>query len=200
MAVPAMRFANLRGSQMISAQGPLKRIGTLINLILRWLASLLARCSSVSPWDEVPRRIASFLDLAVSGAGLALRSTEGKKTMSLVSKALITAATVFVSNEARRYASALELDDVLRPMGLQRRSSHLGESLLFMGAGVVVGGAAAMILASTTRNDIAEWLSRRAKETVDDAKDAVSQGMDRGDESQGSSAPVNGDGRQSVGV
>ena len=93
--------------------------------------------------------------------------------MSLVSKALITAVTVFVGNEVRRYAGTLELDDLLHPIGLQQRRAHLGESLLFMGAGVFVGGAAAMLLASTTRNDITEWLSRYPKETEEDEKNTV---------------------------
>jgi hypothetical protein len=95
--------------------------------------------------------------------------------MSLSSKALMTVATAFAGNELRRFIGGLEMEDLLHPVGLTRRRSHLGESLLFMSAGIVVGGAAAVIFATSKRTDVIAWLSKAAKESVDEIDAAVDE-------------------------
>lgn len=87
--------------------------------------------------------------------------------MSISSKFLMSVATVLADKDVRSLIGKLEVDDILEPIGLTRRRTHLGESLLFMGVGVVMGGAAAFALASTRKKEVISWLSEKVKASVD---------------------------------
>lgn len=93
--------------------------------------------------------------------------------MSVSSKILMTVATVLADKELRSCISNLEVDDILEPIGLARRRTHLGGSLLFMGTGIVIGGAAAIVLASTRKKEVISWLSKRVKDSVDAVEEVV---------------------------
>ncbi len=91
--------------------------------------------------------------------------TEKEIIMSLPTKALFTVASIVAGHEIKRLMSDLELDDLLRPVGLERRRSHLGGSLLYLSAGVALGGAAVLVFSPSKRRQVAEWLSREPAES-----------------------------------
>lgn len=93
--------------------------------------------------------------------------------MSLISKVLMAAATAFAGEQLRRFVGGLEVDNILQPIGLARRRSHSGESMLFLAAGIVVGGAATVALTSSSRKELIAWLSNVAKKSVDEVVDEV---------------------------
>ena len=89
--------------------------------------------------------------------------------MSLSSKVIMTVATALAGSELKRLVGKVELDDLLEPMGLERRRSHGSESFLLLSAGILIGGAAAVVFASTKRKDVISWLSAKAPNDPDEA-------------------------------
>jgi hypothetical protein len=84
--------------------------------------------------------------------------------MSLTSKALLTVATAFASNEMRRVLAEVSVDDVLKTVGLARSRRPWGQSFLLVGAGIAVGGAAAVLLSPSARNRARDWISSGLKQ------------------------------------
>jgi gas vesicle protein len=104
--------------------------------------------------------------------------------MHRVRNTLISVGAGIVSAGLARAVSQLELNDLLRPLRLSRRSNPWGEKLAFLGAGVAVGGLCALLFAPNngqeTRSKLAQkvrGLSSRAsnevRETQEDGTPAV---------------------------
>jgi hypothetical protein len=68
-----------------------------------------------------------------------------------------------------RAVSDLEMDDVLAPIGLSRRRSHIVQDIALLGAGMVVGGAVALIFAPMSGTETRQRLARKADELGDAA-------------------------------
>ncbi len=90
---------------------------------------------------------------------------EKKIIMSFPTKALLSVASIVAGHEIKRLMSDLELDDLLRPVGLERRRSHAGGSLLYLSAGLVLGGAAVIAFSPSRRAQVAKWLSHEPKDS-----------------------------------
>jgi hypothetical protein len=91
---------------------------------------------------------------------------------TLLSLAAAIAGTKFV-----RMMSDLEIDDVLRPIGLSRRRHLWPEKLAFLGAGIVVGGVTALLLAPSSGQQTRARLAKRADELGEAAIKRVGQGI-----------------------
>lgn len=76
--------------------------------------------------------------------------------MSLISKSLAAVAVGLASSQARSLVSRIELDDLLQPMGLARRGVQWGPAVAALGAGIVVGGSAVLLLAPSAAGAIRE--------------------------------------------
>lgn len=76
--------------------------------------------------------------------------------MSLISKSLAAVAVGLASSQARSLISRIELDDLLQPMGLARRGVQWGPTVAALGAGIVVGGSAVLLLAPSAAGVIRE--------------------------------------------
>jgi hypothetical protein len=68
-----------------------------------------------------------------------------------------------------RAVSDLEFDDVLAPIGLSRRRSHVVTDIALLGAGMVLGGAAALIFAPMSGRETRQRLASKADELGDAA-------------------------------
>ena len=68
-----------------------------------------------------------------------------------------------------RAVSDLEMDDVLAPIGLSRRRSHIVQDIALVGAGMVMGGAVALIFAPMSGRETRQRLARKADELSDAA-------------------------------
>jgi gas vesicle protein len=65
------------------------------------------------------------------------------------------------------------VDDVLGRVGLARNRSHVGENLAYLGAGVLVGAGAALLLAPMSGSDTRARLGRKIDELGEAAANAV---------------------------
>lgn len=72
-----------------------------------------------------------------------------------------------------RAVSDLEVDDVLAPLGLSRRRTHVAQDLALLGAGMVVGGAVALIFAPMSGSETRQRIARKADELSDAAADKI---------------------------
>ena len=86
-----------------------------------------------------------------------------RESMHKARNTLLSIGTAIAGAKLAQTLSNLELDDVLRPLRLARRRSHWGESLAFLGAGIVVGGATALLLAPASGQATRERLAEKAK-------------------------------------
>jgi hypothetical protein len=77
---------------------------------------------------------------------------------------LLSLGAAIASTKLAHMASALELDDVLRPVGLSRRRSRWPGHLAFLGAGIVVGGVGALLFAPTSGEQTRQRLTKKAGE------------------------------------
>lgn len=116
--------------------------------------------------------------------------------------ALLSIGAAIVSAGLARAVSHLEPGDLLRPLRLLRRRSGWAERLAFLGAGVVVGGAAALLFSPTSGKETRAKLARKAnglsdlaahkvRETHEEPPPAASTAEP--DFSNGASAPSNPD-------
>lgn len=89
----------------------------------------------------------------------------------------------------------LELDDVLRPMGLSKRRARWPENLSYLGAGVALGGVTALLLAPSSGQEARQRLVEKADalsgaaakkmtQLTDDLREGVSHRRDNGDVTQ----------------
>jgi len=91
--------------------------------------------------------------------------------MKTMRNILLSVGAAIASTKIIRTVSDLELDDVLAPMGLSRRRSHIVTDIALLGAGAIVGGAVALIFAPMS----GEETRRRISEKADELGDAATQ-------------------------
>jgi len=72
-----------------------------------------------------------------------------------------------------RAVSDLEMDDLIAPLGLSRRRSHLATDLALLGTGMLVGGAVAILLAPASGRETRERIASKANELGDMANDKL---------------------------
>jgi len=89
--------------------------------------------------------------------------------MNNIRNILFSVGAAIASTKIIRAVSDIGLDDVLAPMGLSRRRSHVGADLALLGAGMLVGGAAALIFAPSSGQETRRLLSEKADELGDAA-------------------------------
>ena len=77
---------------------------------------------------------------------------------------LLSLGAAIASTKLVHLISDLELDDVLRPIGLSQRRGHWPQNLAFLGAGVVVGGVTALLLAPSSGQQTRARLAKKADE------------------------------------
>ena len=86
---------------------------------------------------------------------------------------LLSIGAAIAGTKIIRTVSDLEVDDVLSPFGLARRRSHLLGDIALLGAGILVGGAAALIFAPASGAETRQRLSRKADELGDAAAEKL---------------------------
>ena len=74
--------------------------------------------------------------------------------------------------------SELGADDLLAPLGLSRRRSHVAQDLAMLGAGMLVGGALALMLAPASGRETRQRLAKKADELSDAAADKLREVRD----------------------
>ena len=75
---------------------------------------------------------------------------------------LLSVAAAIATTRVAHLFSAFELDDVLRPVGLSRRRRHWPGKLAFLGLGLFVGGATALLLAPASGEQTRARLGKKA--------------------------------------
>lgn len=73
-------------------------------------------------------------------------------------------AATIATTKLAHLLSSLELDEVLRPMGLSRRQRHWPGKLACLAAGVLVGAAGALLLAPATGKETRARVAKKAGE------------------------------------
>jgi hypothetical protein len=68
-----------------------------------------------------------------------------------------------------RAVSDLEFDDVLAPIGLSRRRTHIVQDVALLSAGMVLGGAVALIFAPMSGRETRQRIASKADELGDAA-------------------------------
>jgi hypothetical protein len=63
---------------------------------------------------------------------------------------LLSIGAAIASTKLASVISDFELNDALRPLGLARRRLYWPQSLAYLGAGIVVGGVTALLLAPSS--------------------------------------------------
>jgi hypothetical protein len=91
--------------------------------------------------------------------------------MSLKSKILLGAATVFVGIAIHR--RNVKADHVVGSSRSLRRRLHFREGIFFLGSGVLIGGTAAVTLASVKRRNLVAWLGKASSENIGAPKNPV---------------------------
>jgi len=108
--------------------------------------------------------------------------------------ALLSLGAAIAGTKFAHVISDLEIDDVLRPIGLSRRRSLWPAKLAFLGAGIVVGGVTALLLAPSSGQQTRARLAKRADELGEAAVKKVRQGirdeMNPADPDFGNGAPA----------
>jgi hypothetical protein len=82
---------------------------------------------------------------------------------------LLSLGTAIATTKLAHLISKLALDDVLRPVGLSRRHASWPGNLVFLGAGILLGGATALLLAPTSGEQTRARLAKKAGELGDAA-------------------------------
>ena len=80
---------------------------------------------------------------------------------------LLSLGAAIAGTKLVRLISDLELDDVLRPIGLARRRGYWPQNLALLGAGIVVGGVTALLLAPSSGQQSRARLAKKADELVE---------------------------------
>jgi len=84
-------------------------------------------------------------------------------------KIIFSLSAALAGTKLVRALSDLEFDDLLAPLGLTRRRSHVAGDLALLGAGMMVGGAVALFFAPMSGQETRSKLSRKADELGDKA-------------------------------
>jgi hypothetical protein len=77
---------------------------------------------------------------------------------------LLSLAATIATTKLVQLVSSLDLDDVLRPVGLSRRQRRWPGNLAFLTAGVVVGATGALLLAPATGEEARARVAKKAGE------------------------------------
>jgi hypothetical protein len=77
---------------------------------------------------------------------------------------LLSALAGITTTGIAHMISDLGVNDVLRPLGLARRRSSWPQNLAYLGAGVVVGGVGALLLAPSSGAETRARLARKTEE------------------------------------
>jgi hypothetical protein len=92
-----------------------------------------------------------------------------------------------------RTFSSLGFDTVLEPLGLTRRRRHWPENLAFIGAGIVVGGVTALLLAPGSGRETRAHVAKTAGKLGEAAAEQVREaGRELRDEARAVRPPGNG--------
>ena len=87
--------------------------------------------------------------------------------------AISSIAAAFATTKIASSISTLQLAQVLKAVGLVRRTSLWQMNLAFFGAGVLAGGVSVLLLAPSSGKKLRAQFGRNKEATVDDdAKDA----------------------------
>jgi hypothetical protein len=78
--------------------------------------------------------------------------------------ALLSVGAALATTQLAHLVSSLELDALLRPLGLSRRHRHWRGNLGFLAAGVLVGAAGALLLAPATGGEARARVGKKAGE------------------------------------
>jgi hypothetical protein len=84
--------------------------------------------------------------------------------MQNVKNLWLSLGAALVTSKFAQLVSGLELDDVLKPVGLARRESRWPANLAYLVAGVAVGGVAALLLAPASGEATRARLAKKAGE------------------------------------
>jgi hypothetical protein len=87
------------------------------------------------------------------------------ESMSPFSRGLVALAVAVAGSQARNLISRIELDSLLKPMGLERRRQHWGTTMAILGTGVVVGTSAVLLLAPSAASSIRERFAPKLEGT-----------------------------------
>ena len=86
---------------------------------------------------------------------------------------LLSIGAAIASTKLAHMISDIELEDVLGTVGLSRRRTHVPENLAFLGAGILVGGAAALLLAPMSGEETRQRLAQKADDLRGEAERKV---------------------------
>jgi hypothetical protein len=92
---------------------------------------------------------------------------------------LLSLGAAIATTKLAHLLSGLALNDVLRPVGLSRRRSQWPGHLAFLGAGIVVGGVTALLLAPSSGEQTRARVARKAGEL---GEVALKKARDMGEE------------------
>jgi hypothetical protein len=93
--------------------------------------------------------------------------------MQTAKKTLISAAAGIATHQLTQLVSSWDLQRLLTPLGLTRRRSTWPTNLAFLGAGVLVGGVTALLLAPSSGEEARAKLAKKAGELGDAASKQV---------------------------
>lgn len=91
--------------------------------------------------------------------------------MSLTTLVIRLGATA-ITRAFRRKVRDLDLNDVLGLVGLSRRETHYGQTLLLFGGGAAVGVGVALLLAPASGRETRKLLGRRLEKLRERASEA----------------------------
>jgi YtxH-like protein len=93
--------------------------------------------------------------------------------MQNVRNIILSVGAAIAGTKIVRAVSDIGVDDVLAPLGLSRRRTHVAQDLALLGAGMVVGGAVALIFAPMSGRETRQRIARKADELSDVAADKL---------------------------
>ncbi len=93
--------------------------------------------------------------------------------MQNVRNILLSLGAAIAGTKLVRVISDLGVDDVLSPLGLSRRRSHVAQELALLGTGMIVGGAVALIFAPASGRETRQQLRKKADELSDVAAEKL---------------------------
>ena len=93
--------------------------------------------------------------------------------MNNIRNTLFSLGAAIAGTKIIRSVSGIEMDDVLAPLGLTRRRPHVAQSLTLLGVGVIIGGAAALLLAPSSGRETRQRIAKKANELSDQAAEKM---------------------------
>ena len=93
--------------------------------------------------------------------------------MQNVRNVILSIGAAVAGTKLVRAVSEIGLDDILAPVGLSRRRTHLGTDLALLGTGMLVGGAVALMFAPASGQETRKRIAAKADELGDAAADKL---------------------------